>query len=83
MSMKPCDRAKALFDDAESLGLDGPTEEMVSEAINTAQSEAILHTAGPKAHERWYDLEFAGIDAITLEPRERLTSVVNASRNGK
>jgi hypothetical protein len=69
-SMTPHDRAAAVFEDAERLALEFPTLDMIAEAINTAQSEAILHTAGCDAHSRWYGREIAGIDAVTGCPRE-------------
>ena len=69
-SLRPFERAKRLFDEAERLGLQGPTEDMIAEAINTAQSEAVLHTAGSDAHTRWYDSEAAGIDAVTGNLRD-------------
>ncbi|MBT4814343.1 MAG: hypothetical protein HON70_01515 [Lentisphaerae bacterium] len=70
MSLTPQQRAEALFDQAEKLGLDAPTEDMVAEAINMAQGEAILHAGGMDAYNLWYGREVAGIDAVTCKPRE-------------
>jgi hypothetical protein len=64
-SLDPHARAQLLFDEAQKLGLDAPTEDMVAEAINTAESEAILHTAGKDAHDRWYGKRLAGMDPVT------------------
>jgi len=36
-------RAKSVFDKAEELGLDGPTQEMVQEAIHDAEFNALMY----------------------------------------
>jgi hypothetical protein len=40
--MTPTEHARQLFEDAEKSGLDAPTEDTVSDALNTAMSNARL-----------------------------------------
>ena len=64
----PYGRANGLFDAAEKLGLDGPTVDMVSEAINAAQSDAILWAGDNTKHALWYARMCAGLDPATGDP---------------
>lgn len=49
------ERAAALCIKAQKLGLDAPTEGMISEAIDASISEVLMWVGGPW-HERYYDI---------------------------
>ena len=65
----PARRAAALFKEAITLGMDAPSEQMVADAILSAESDMLnLHPDMPdNAAEMFYRRRLAGIDPFTLE----------------
>lgn len=47
------DQAKQVFDEAQKLGLDAPTEDMVAEAISAACFNAVLEAGGQELLDKW------------------------------